>query len=266
MPRGWATRICGSRRPGQPPALSKLGDVAVGRYRGVSQPPVVLPARELAGLYGVSVEAFEGTVFDQFQAAQPTLPNHRRRCWNASRSSTWRASGWGSASSARTAPIALLEGRHAQEPLFLPRRGRRAVSVLEVHRPKSRYRNPGPERVVQGQRLMTSKRHLPRLDKGLEAGRFYHWRQLGDMKGSALVDNMSEPVLGLYTRMCGWTLARADARSGDSVAIAEYLGSDDAFDRAIADFSQRYADQNELDHQALAAAVRSGRAPAVDGV
>ena len=77
---------------------------------------------------------------------------------------------------------------------------------------------------------------------------------------------MSEPVLELYTRLCGWTLARAHARSGDSVAIAEYLGSDDAFDRAIADFSQRYADQNELDHQALAAAVRSGRAPAADGV
>jgi predicted alpha/beta hydrolase len=102
--------------------------------------------------------------------------------------------------------------------------------------------------------------------KGIQADRHYYWRQLRDMKASALVDTMSATVLELYAGLCGWTLARAHARSGDSVAIAEYLGSDDTFDRSITDFSQRYADQNDLDYQALVTAIRTGRVPAVEGV
>ena len=102
--------------------------------------------------------------------------------------------------------------------------------------------------------------------KGVQADRHFYWRQLRDMKASALVDTMSAPVLELYAGLCGWTLARAHARSGDAVAIAEYLGDDDAFDRSITDFSERYADQNELDYQALVDAIRAGRVPAVEGV
>ncbi len=246
-------------------ALSKLGEVVDGRYRIVSQPPVVIPARELAALYGVTVEEFEGTVFDQFQAYQPTLPNHLRRLLERFEIIDVARKVVGVGSVGTRAFIALLEGRDAQDPLFLQVK-EATRSVLEDHLPKSRYRNPG-ERVVQGQRLMQAASDIfLGWTKGLEAGRYYYWRQLRDMKGSALVDTMSEPVLELYTRLCGWTLARAHARSGDSVAIAEYLGSDDAFDRAIADFSQRYADQNELDYQALAAAIRSGRVPAVEGI
>ena len=86
------------------------------------------------------------------------------------------------------------------------------------------------------------------------------------MKGSALVETMSPLALGFYARICGWTLARAHARSGDPIAIAAYLGDDDAFDRSVTDFSERYADQNEQDYEAFVKAIRSGRLEALEGV
>jgi sugar/nucleoside kinase (ribokinase family) len=102
--------------------------------------------------------------------------------------------------------------------------------------------------------------------KGVDANRHYYWRQLRDMKGSAEVESMVPVGLSFYAGICGWTLARAHARSGDPVAIAAYLGEDDQFDRSISDFSQRYADQNEQDYQAFAEAIRSGRLQALAGV
>ena len=86
------------------------------------------------------------------------------------------------------------------------------------------------------------------------------------MKGSAVIESMRPSALGFYAQQCGWTLARAHARSGDPIAIAAYLGKDDAFDRSITDFSERYADQNEQDYEAFVAAIRSGRLEAVEGV
>ena len=132
--------------------------------------------------------------------------------------------------------------------------------------PKSRYRNPG-ERVVQGQRMMqaTSDIFLG-WTKGVQENRYLYWRQLRDMKGSALVDSMSAFMLEYYAGMCGWTLARAHARAGDPVAIDAYLGAGDDFDTAITDFSQRYANQNEKDYQAFVDAVRNGRVDAVEGI
>jgi predicted alpha/beta hydrolase len=100
----------------------------------------------------------------------------------------------------------------------------------------------------------------------VDVSRHYYWRQLRDMKGSAEVEMMTPVGLGVYARLCGWTLARAHARSGDPVAIAEYLGEGDQFDRSISDFSQAYADQNERDYQAFADAVRTGRLQALEGV
>jgi hypothetical protein len=100
----------------------------------------------------------------------------------------------------------------------------------------------------------------------LDDTRHYYWRQLRDMKGSADVESMTPVGLSVYARICGWTLARAHARSGDPVAIAAYLGKRDTFDQAITDFSQRYADQNERDYQAFADAVRTGRLQAIEGV
>jgi sugar/nucleoside kinase (ribokinase family) len=96
--------------------------------------------------------------------------------------------------------------------------------------------------------------------------RHFYWRQLRDMKGSALVEAMSPLGLTVYGGICGWTLARAHARSGDPVAVCEYLGDDDAFDRSITDFSERYADQNDQDFQEFVKAVRSGRIEAREGL
>ena len=102
--------------------------------------------------------------------------------------------------------------------------------------------------------------------KGIEANRWLYWRQLRDMKGSAIVEPMAPVTLRFYAGLCGWTLARAHARSGDAIAIAEYLGNSDKFDKSITDFSQRYADQNERDYLAFSEAINSGRLQAIAGV
>src|SRR5512133_78110 len=119
--------------------------------------------------------------------------------------------------------IALLQGRDQQDPLFLQVKEATA-SVLEGHLPKSRYRQHG-ERVVYGQRMMQAASDIYLgWTKGVEANRYYYWRQLRDMKGSAVVEAMAPLGLSFYAGICGWTLARAHARSGDPIAIAAYLG------------------------------------------
>jgi uncharacterized protein (DUF2252 family) len=138
--------------------------------------------------------------------------------------------------------------------------------VLEGPLPKSRYKEHG-ERVVYGQRLLQAASDIfLGWARGADDNRYYYWRQLRDMKGSADVESMAPVALSFYAGICGWTLARAHARSGDPIAIAAYLGKDDQFDRSITDFAQRYADQNELDYQAFAKAIRSGRLEALEGV
>jgi uncharacterized protein (DUF2252 family) len=159
----------------------------------------------------------------------------------------------------------LLQGRDAQDPLFLQVKEATA-SVLEAYLPKSRYRQHG-ERVVHGQRMMQAASDIYLgWTKGADQNRHFYWRQLRDMKGSAAVETMTPIPLTFYAQTCGWTLARAHARSGDPVAIAEYLGPDEAFDQSITDFSKRYADQNEQDYQQFVNAVRSGRLEAHEGV
>ena len=154
----------------------------------------------------------------------------------------------------------LLQGRDQDDPLFLQVKEATA-SVLEDHLPKSRYRHPG-ERVVQGQRLMQAASDIfLGWTKRVEADRYLYWRQLRDMKGSALVETMVPAALTFYARVCGETLARAHARSGDPVALAAYMGKKDRFDQSITDFSERYADQNERDYQAFAAAIRPAGSP-----
>jgi hypothetical protein len=102
--------------------------------------------------------------------------------------------------------------------------------------------------------------------KGVEANRYLYWRQLRDMKGSAVVEMMAPGTLKIYAGFCGWTLARAHARSGDAISLAAYLGKTDEFDQAITDFSNRYADQNDLDFAEFGEAVASGRLDAVEGL
>jgi hypothetical protein len=140
------------------------------------------------------------------------------------------------------------------------------ASVLEPYVRRSRYRQHG-ERVVQGQLMMQAASDIYLgWTKGLDVRRHFYWRQLRDMKGSALPEAMPPVALTFYAGICGWTLARAHARSGDPIAIAAYLGDGDAFDKSITDFSERYADQNERDYQAFVNAIRSGRLEAVEGV
>ena len=141
--------------------------------------------------------------------------------------------------------------------------------MLERFVGKSRYTNHG-QRVVAGQRLMQASsdiflgwQRVTGLD-GKE--RDFYLRQLRDWKGSADVETMAESLMAGYARICAATLARAHARSGDRIAIASYLGNSDTFDRAIADFSAGYADQNERDYQALVDAVGSGRLEAQTGL
>jgi hypothetical protein len=141
-------------------------------------------------------------------------------------------------------------------------------SVLERFTSRSKFANHG-RRVVVGQRLMQTASDIflgwERFD-WKENTRDYYIRQLRDWKGSADIRGMTPAGMKLWGRMCGWTLARAHARTGDRIAIASYLGSSDPFDRAIADFSMAYADQNERDYQALQGAVASGRIEAQSGI
>ncbi|MFY9931398.1 MAG: DUF2252 family protein [Streptosporangiaceae bacterium] len=155
--------------------------------------------------------------------------------------------------------------REAGDPLFLQFKEATA-SVLEGYLPKSRYCEHS-ELAVQGQRLMQAASDIF-LDwtKGLDTSRHYYWRQLRDMKGSALVELMAPITLTYYARLCGWTLARAQARSGGSVATAKHLARDDAFDQSVTDFCERYSGQNEQDYEEFVKAVRSGHLKAAEGV
>ena len=164
--------------------------------------------------------------------------------------------------------IVLLVGRDDDDPLILQVKEAQP-SVLEPYVGPSGAASHG-ERVVAGQRLMQAVTDIflgwHRLDGFDGITRDFYVRQLRDGKGSLRIDVMPPASLAVYGQVCGWTLARAHARAGDRVAIAAYLGGGDMFDRAIAEFAECYADQNELDHAALAAAERSGRITAIRDV
>ena len=240
-------------------ALSKLGELADGRYRIVSQPPIIVPARDLAATYGISPDVIGQVIREQFRAYRNTLQLDRRHLLERFEIVDMARKVVGVGSVGTRAFIVLLQGRDADDPLFLQIKEATA-SVLEDHLPKSRFTQPG-ERVVQGQRLMQAVSDIfLGWTKGAEQNRYYYWRQLRDMKGSTDVESMNPTALTFYAGMCGWTLARAHARSGDPVAIAEYLGSSDTFDQSVTDFSLRYADQNEHDFEAFLKAIRIGTA------
>ena len=246
-------------------ALSKLGEVVDGRYRIVSQPPIVVPARELHAAYGMSSKQVSKAIREQLRAYRATLQDDRRHLLERFEVVDMGRKVVGVGSVGTRAFIVLLQGRDTGDPLFLQVKEATA-SVLEDHLPKSRYQQPG-ERVVHGQRMMQAASDIfLGWTRGVDVQRHFYWRQLRDMKGSALVEAMAPLGLTFYARTCGWTLARAHARSGDPVAIAEYLGGDDAFDQSITDFSERYADQNEQDFQDFVKAVRSGRIEALEGL
>jgi uncharacterized protein (DUF2252 family) len=246
-------------------ALSKLSELVDGQYRIVSQPPVIVPARDLAATYGLSPDDVMPALHEQFRAYRATLQDDRRKLLEKFQIVDAARKVVGVGSVGTRAFIILLEGRDAHDPLFLQVKEATA-SVLEASLPRSRFRQHG-ERVVQGQRMMQAASDIfLGWTKGVDVNRHFYWRQLRDMKGSALVELMAPVTLTYYGQMCGWTLARAHARSGDPVAMAAYLGRDDAFDRSILDFCERYADQNERDYEEFVKAVKSGRIEAVEGV
>ena len=225
----------------------------------------MIPLRDLAPRIGLSVDELEHVIHEQFRAYRETLQDDRRHLLERFDVVDMAHKVVGVGSVGTRAFIVLLQGRDQDDPLFLQVKEATA-SVLEDHLPKSRYRHPG-ERVVQGQRHDAGReRHLPRLDEGprgqslpLLAPAARH-EGLGPRRdhgpGRAHVlrgDLRSNP-------------RRAHARSGDPVALAAYMGKKDRFDQSITDFSERYADQNERDYQAFAAAIRSGRLAAVENV
>jgi uncharacterized protein (DUF2252 family) len=246
-------------------ALSKLSELVGGQYRIVSQPPVIVPARDLAATYGLSPDDVMPVLHEQFRAYRATLQDDRRQLLEKFQIVDAARKVVGVGSVGTRAFIILLQGRDTQDPLFLQVKEATA-SVLEASLPKSRYRQHG-ERVVQGQRMMQAASDIfLGWTKGVDVNRHFYWRQLRDMKGSAVVELMAPVTLTYYAQMCGWTLARAHARSGDPAAIAAYLGRDDAFDKSIIGFCERYADRNEQDYEQFVKAVRSGRLEAVEGV
>ncbi len=246
-------------------ALSKLAELVDGEYRIVSQPPIVIPARELTSVAGMSADELEHAIHEQFRAYRATLQYDRRQLLERFKIIDMARKVVGVGSVGTRAFIVLLQGRDQQDPLFLQVKEATA-SVLEGHLPKSHFKQPG-ERVVEGQRMMQAASDIYLgWTKGTQDNRYLYWRQLRDMKGSADIESMDPTSLQFYATLCGWTLARAHARSSDPIAISAYLGKSDRFDRSITDFSERYADQNEKDYRAFTDAVASGRLQAVEGV
>src|ERR1700730_16872864 len=158
--------------------------------------------------------------------------------------------------------ILLMLGRDDSDPLFLQVKEAEA-SVLSRFVGASKYTNQG-QRVVAGQRLMQASSDIflgwQRTEAGLDGKpRDFYVRQLRDWKFSVAIETMVPRGMRMYGHLCGWTLARAHARSGDRIAIASYLGGSDVFDKAITQFAAAYADQNERDYKSLVDAVASGR-------
>jgi uncharacterized protein (DUF2252 family) len=246
-------------------ALSKLAEVVDGRYRIVSQPPIVVPARDLAAIAGINADEVDHLIREQLRTYQATLQEDRRHLLERFQVVDFARKVVGVGSVGTRAFIVLLQGRDQQDPLFLQLK-EASASVLEGHLPKSRYAQHG-QRVVHGQRMMqaTSDIYLG-WNKGVDTSRHFYWRQLRDMKASVEVEAMAPFGLNFYAGVCGWTLARAHARSGDPIAIAAYLGNSDKFDQSITDFCERYADQNEQDYQTFTKAIHNGNLEAVEGV
>jgi uncharacterized protein (DUF2252 family) len=243
-------------------AFAKLVQVVDGEPRIVRDPPLIVPVEHFMEDVDTAdaLTALEAIVQSYFDTLQPD----RRHLLGEYRLTHLARKVVGVGSVGTEAWIALFLDHDHGTPLFLQVKQAEA-SVLERFTRASDFANHG-ERVVAGQRLMQSA-----SDIFLGWDRFtwrdreqdYYFRQLRDWKGSADIAGMTPAGMDLWARMCGWTLARAHARSGDRIAIASYLGKSDAFDCAVADFAIAYADQNALDYRMLRDAVTGGRLEAV---
>ncbi|MFE7652273.1 DUF2252 domain-containing protein [Streptomyces bottropensis] len=243
-------------------AFDKLTETVDGELRIAADPPLLIPAGDL--LPDVERSALERQFRGLIERYGRTLASDRRTLLADYRLADVARKVVGVGSVGTRCWIFLLLGRDDQDPLFLQAK-EADTSVLAAHVGASRYRNQG-ERVVSGQRLMQATSDIflgwERVDGIDGKQRDFYVRQLRDWKGIAMPERMRPKDMRAFGELCGVTLARAHARSGDRIAIAAYLGSGDSFDRALATFAEAYADQNERDHQALVDAVHAGRLPA----
>ena len=243
-------------------ALGKLTTVVDGQRRIISDPPLIEPVEE------VFADAQASQIYDLIREVmgkyQRTLQSDRKHLLGYFTLVQLARKVVGVGSVGTRAWIALMEGVDGTEPLFLQAKEAQP-SVLAAWCGRSRYRNQG-ERVVAGQHLMQAESDIflgwTRVTGPDGVDRDYYVRQLKDWKLSLPIEQMIPSGMKIYARLCGWTLARAHACSGDRIALAAYLGGSAKFDQAIADFAETYADQNERDYAALQTAVKEGRAKA----
>ncbi|TQF01384.1 DUF2252 domain-containing protein [Kitasatospora acidiphila] len=243
-------------------AFEKLTETVAGRVRIAADPPLLVPLSDL--LPDVTRGELEREIRGLVEHYDRTLSSDRRALLGQYHLVDIARKVVGVGSVGTRCWILLLLGRDGQDPLFLQAK-EADDSVLAAHVGASRYRNQG-ERVVSGQRLMQAASDIflgwERVDGIDGRRRDFYIRQLRDWKGIAVAEEMLPEGMRAFGELCGTTLARAHARSGDRIAIAAYLGRRDSFDRALAAFAESYADQNERDHQALLDAVTTGRLPA----
>ncbi len=247
-------------------ALEKLTEVVDGETRFVSDPPLLVPVEELypEEQGDVLTESFHR----MFRNYRSTLQSDRQHLLSQFRFVNIARKVVGVGSVGTRAWVILLVGSDGTDPLLLQAKEAQE-SVLAAFVGKSEYANQG-QRVVAGQHLMQASSDIflgwERVT-GLDGKqRDFYLRQLRDWKGSADTDQMVPTGMAIYGRLCGWTLARAHARSGDRIAIAAYLGTGKSFDNAIAAFAETYADQNERDYDALAKAASEGRIKVESGL
>lgn len=251
-------------------ALRKLSRVVDGHRRIRADPPLLVPLGDL--LPDVAREELETQIRGLLDRYSRSLLPDRRLLLGKFSFVDMARKVVGVGSVGTRCWVVLLEGRDDDDPLLLQVKEAQESVLAPYVAPASRSRRRVPnqgERVVTGQRLMQAASDIflgwERV-QGLDgAQRDFYLRQLRDQKGSVVVENLAPRGVRLYGELCGWTLARAHARSGDAVAISAYLGDDTTFSKAVADFAERYADVNERDHRAVVEAVRSGRLAADAG-
>ena len=248
-------------------AFSKLTRVVNGEARIAAEPPLIVPVDEL--LEGGERDQVLDWLHELLRSYRATLESDRRVLLEEFRLTDFARKVVGVGSVGTRAWIALMLGRDGEDPLFLQMKEAES-SVLEEFLAPSEFENHG-QRVVAGQRLMQAASDIflgwLHVESGIDGKeRDFYGRQLKDWKGSAEIEQMVPSGMSAYGRLCGWTLARAHARSGDRIAIAGYLGKGNTFDRAIVEFSRAYAEQNDRDYKALAQAVKSGRIKAETGL
>jgi uncharacterized protein (DUF2252 family) len=248
-------------------AFDKLTRVVDGKVEIIDDSPLIVPIKVLVAEH--EADALYGELRDLLRGYRNSLEFDRRILLEEYELHDVARKVVGVGSVGTRAWIALLLGRDNSDPLFLQIKEAEA-SVLEPFLSPSEFDNHG-QRVVSGQRLMQAVSDIFlgwfTVPNGMDGKRHdYYVRQLKDWKGSAEIEQMKPTGMSAYGRVCGWTLARAHARSGDRIAIAAYLGGGDQFDRAILDFTGAYAEQNERDYKELAAAVDSGRIVAERGL